>query len=75
MFFQVQPVKLILSQFIIKLMHFQVGGGVPSGTTLCKILLCGLFSRASVENHLDRPLEVPNIVVTLCSNDTEFYVR
>lgn len=31
--------------------------------------------RASVEHHLDRPLEVPNIVVTLCSNDTDFYVR
>lgn len=31
--------------------------------------------RASVEFHLDRPNEVPNVVVTLCSNDTEFFVR
>lgn len=33
------------------------------------------YSRASVEFHLDRPNEVPNVVVTLCSNDTEFFVR
>ena len=46
--------------------------------TVCVFImryLCGFISRASVEHHLDRPLEVPNIVVTLCSNDTDFYVR
>lgn len=31
--------------------------------------------RASVEKHFDKRSEVPNIVVTLCSNDTEFFVR
>lgn len=31
--------------------------------------------RASVEQHLDNRSEVPNVVVTLCSNDTEFFVR
>ena len=48
--------------------------------TVCVLMFimrcaCGFVSRASVEHHLDRPLEVPNIVVTLCSNDTDFYVR
>lgn len=31
--------------------------------------------RASVEKHFDKSSEVPNIVVTLCSNETEFFVR
>lgn len=28
-----------------------------------------------MEKHFDKRSEVPNIVVTLCSNDTEFFVR
>ncbi|KXJ29018.1 3-methyl-2-oxobutanoate dehydrogenase [lipoamide] kinase, mitochondrial [Exaiptasia diaphana] len=31
--------------------------------------------RASVEYHYDQPLEIPNLVITICTNDTDFYVR
>ncbi|XP_031553211.1 3-methyl-2-oxobutanoate dehydrogenase [lipoamide] kinase, mitochondrial-like [Actinia tenebrosa] len=31
--------------------------------------------RASVEYHYDKPLEIPNLVITICTNETDFYVR
>lgn len=37
--------------------------------------LCKNAMRASVEYHIDNPLEIPNVVITICNNDTDFYVR
>jgi len=34
-----------------------------------------LILRATMESHLDTPYNVPDVVVTIANNDTDFVIR
>ncbi len=34
-----------------------------------------VFCRATMESHLDTPYNVPDVVVTIANNDTDFVIR